>query len=248
MVTLELVGPIDPGDFSPQPDPDDLAALERSRSLWEAQRLTDYGYTLTVHCNCPAEYVGPFEVTVRDTWIASATWKGEPLEPGRAAIYTIDDVFVMIERAIQDGTDVDLTYDPQLGYPQLVIIDVEAVAVDGGLAFTIENLSPLGKPGGLEGQVLAGPTCPVQKDPPDPACADRPVHGAVFVVFDASQREVTRITSNPNGYFQVALDPGVYLIEPQPVEGLLGTAAPFEVEIRPGVTHEVVIAYDTGIR
>jgi hypothetical protein len=59
---------------------------------------------------------------------------------------------------------------------------------------------------------------------------------------------VTRITSNPNGYFQVALDPGIYLIEPQPVEGLLGTAAPFEVEIRPGVTHEVVIAYDTGIR
>jgi hypothetical protein len=248
VVTMELVGPIDPGDFSPKPDPDDLAALERARSLWEAERLADYGYTLTVHCNCPAEYVGPFEVTVRDTWIASATWKGEPLEPGRAAIYPIDDVFVMIERAIQDGTDVDVTYDPQLGYPQLVIIDVEAVAVDGGLAFTIENLSPLGKPGGLEGQVLAGPTCPVQKDPPDPACADRPVHGAVFVVFDASQREVTRITSNPNGYFQVALDPGIYLIEPQPVEGLLGTAAPFEVEIRPGATHEVVVSYDTGIR
>ena len=248
VVTMELVGPIDPGDFSPQPDPDDLAALEQARTLWEAQRLTDYGYTLTVHCNCPQEYVGPFEVTVRETWNVSATWKGKPLEPGRAAIDTIDGVFVLIERAIQDGIDVDVTYDPQVGHPHLAIINPEAVAVDGGLAFTIENLSPLGTTGGLAGQVLAGPTCPVQQEPLDPACADRPVPGAVLVVFDARQREATRITTNPNGYFQVALDPGIYLIEPRPVEGLLGTATPFEVEIRAGVTHEVVVSYDTGIR
>ena len=30
--------------------------------------------------------------------------------------------------------------------------------------------------------VLAGPTCPVVTDPPDPACADRPVEGAELVV------------------------------------------------------------------
>lgn len=248
VVTMELIGPIEPGDLAPQIDPKDLADLEQARSLWEKARLTDYRYTLTVHCNCPEDYVGPFEVTVRDLWSASATWKGEPLEPGRAAVYAIDDVFMMIERAIQEGTDVDVTYDLQLGYPQLVVIDVEAVAVDGGLAFTIENLSPLWTPGGVAGRVLAGPTCPVQQDPPDPACADRPVPGAVLVVFDEKGREVTRISTDPNGYFRSSLDPGLYRIEPQPVEGLLGTAPVFEVEIRPGITLEIATDYDTGIR
>jgi len=248
VVTMELVGPIDPGDSSPQPDPDDLAALEQARSVWKAQRLTDYGYTLNVHCNCPQEYVGPFAVTVRNTWNVSATWNGEPLEPGRAAVDTIDGVFVMIERAIQDGIDVDVNYDPHFGHPHLVIINPEAVAADGGLAFTIEKLAPLGTPGGLAWQVLAGPTCPVQQEPPDPACTDRPVQGAVLMVFDGKQREVTRITTNPNGSFQASLDPGTYRIEPQPVEGLLGTAMPFDVTIRPGATIEVTVTYDTGIR
>jgi hypothetical protein len=248
VVTMELVGPIDPGEFSPQPDQDDLAALEQARGLWEATGLSDYRYTLTVHCNCPEQYVGPFEVIVRDTSIVSATWKNEPLEPGGAAIYTVDAMFTMIEQAIQDGTDVDVTYDQARGHPLTVVINPEAVAVDGGLAFTIDNLTPFGKPGGLAGQVLAGPTCPVQQSPPDPACADRPVQGAVLVVFDGKQREVTRITTNPNGYFQASLDPGSYHIEPQPAEGLLGTAAPFEVEIRPGATNEVTVTYDTGIR
>ena len=29
----------------------------------------------------------------------------------------------------------------------------------------------------LGGRVIAGPTCPVERVPPEPGCADRPVHG-----------------------------------------------------------------------
>lgn len=79
-------------------------------------------------------------------------------------------------------------------------------------------------------------------------CADRPVTGAVLVVFDSGGREVTRAASNPDGFVQIVLDPGSYRLEPRPIEGLLGTAAPFEIDIRAGETVDVTIFYDTGIR
>ena len=248
VVTMDLVTPLDPEVEPGEPDAGALAALQRARELWGAGRVTDYQYTLTVHCLCPEEHTGPFEITVRDQRVISATWQGNPLGADQGAAYTIEEVFEMIEAAIRSGIEVDVTYDPLLGHPHLVIIDVEAVAVDGGLAFTIDNLTRPAKPGGVVGQVLAGPTCPVEKDPPDPACADRAVEGAILVVFDPQGQEVTRVTSNPNGYFEISLEPGTYRIEPQPVAGLLGTAAPFELEIVPGVVDQVTVSYATGIR
>jgi hypothetical protein len=248
VVTMDLVAPYDPGETSTEPDAGDLRSLEEARNLWAFAAIADYRYTLTIHCLCPEEHTGPFEITVKDQQIVSATWKGNPLQPGQGAAYTIDEVFNLIERTIGDGTDVDVTYDPDSGHPLSVVLDVEAVAVDGGLAFTIHSLTTIVGTGGIDGRVLAGPTCPVQKEPPDPDCADMPVTGAVMVVFDRSGNEVTRVTSNPNGFFQIVLDPGTYRIEPQPVEGLLGTAAPFELDIFAGETIEVTVFYDTGIR
>jgi hypothetical protein len=101
----------------------------------------------------------------------------------------------------------------------------------------------------VRGVVSAGPTCPVLTDPPDPMCADRPVDGAVLVLSTLDGTELERITSAPDGTFLLSLPPGAYRLEPQPVEGLMGTAEPisFSVEVR-GPTLELTVAYDTGIR
>ncbi len=97
------------------------------------------------------------------------------------------------------------------------------------------------------GVVLAGPTCPVAQSPPDPACDDQPVAGAVLVITDVDGKEVGRVESNREGRFITRLPAGVYVLQPQPVDGLLGTAPPqeFVVESEP---IELVIGYDTGIR
>ena len=248
VVTMDLVAPYEPEESPTEPDSDDRIALENARNLWAFTDISHYRYTLTIHCMCPEAYTGPFEITVRDQQVVNATWKGAPMEPDQGPAYTIEDVFELIEAAIGDGIDVEVTYEPTSGHPVYVVIDVDAVAVDGGLAFSIHDLIAISGSGGIAGRVLAGPTCPVQKDPPDPDCADRPVTGAVLVVFDSNGREVTRAASNPNGFVQIVLDPGSYRLEPQPVEGLLGTAAPFEIDIRAGETVEVTIFYDTGIR
>ena len=101
----------------------------------------------------------------------------------------------------------------------------------------------------LSGIVRAGPTCPVVRDPPDPACQDRPVAGAEIVVVDAQGQEVARTTSDAEGAFTLSLAAGEYQLLPQPVERLLGTASPVPVVVVEGADIEPVsIVYDTGIR
>ena len=79
--------------------------------------------------------------------------------------------------------------------------------------------------------VVAGPTCPVVSDPPDPECADRPVAGAVIVVQDDEGKEVARVTTDEDGAGSIELAPGAYRLVPQPVEGLMGTAQTTELTV-----------------
>ena len=100
------------------------------------------------------------------------------------------------------------------------------------------------------GLVTAGPVCPVERDPPDPACAPRAVEGAVLVVTDSTGREVARVTSAAAGRYEIRLQPGTYEMTPQPVEGLIGTPGPIPLRVTAPseVPQRVDIAYDTGIR
>jgi Carboxypeptidase regulatory-like domain len=101
----------------------------------------------------------------------------------------------------------------------------------------------------VAGRVVAGPICPVQRLPPDPACADRPVAGAVLLVTDAGGTEVGRATSDANGEFAIPLPPGSYLLTPQPVVGLMGTARPIQFTVTAGGSPaNLDVTYDTGIR
>jgi hypothetical protein len=101
----------------------------------------------------------------------------------------------------------------------------------------------------LTGLVLAGPTCPVERDPPDPACDERPVEGAEIVIVDVRGDEVARTRTDAAGTFAVRLPAGEYQLVPQPVEGLLGTPGPTAIAVEDGVDLDpVTIVYDTGIR
>jgi len=100
----------------------------------------------------------------------------------------------------------------------------------------------------VSGVVQAGPVCPVERQPPDPACADRPVAGATLLVTKNGD-EVTRTPSAADGTFELRLAPGEYELVPQPVQGLMGTAQPIALTLRTGEPlPPLVVAYDTGIR
>ena len=100
----------------------------------------------------------------------------------------------------------------------------------------------------LEVTALAGPTCPVETDPPSPDCTPRPVEGAVIVVTDSGGTEVARGTTGSDGQLIIAVAPGGLLVVPQPVDGLLGTAPVVTVTVAAGQTLRVTADYDTGIR
>lgn len=99
------------------------------------------------------------------------------------------------------------------------------------------------------GIATAGPTCPVVT-PSASDCLDRPVPGAVIVVrANAAGPELIRVVTDAQGNFEVVLVPGRYVLEPQPVEGLMGTAQPVTIDLREGQRPDpIVLAYDTGIR
>jgi Carboxypeptidase regulatory-like domain len=132
-----------------------------------------------------------------------------------------------------------------------------------GAAAALAACNPAGGPastgagggGGSEGTTLvtgratAGPTCPVERNPPDPNCAERPVAGAVMVIEDSSGAEVQRATTNADGSFTVQLAPGSYRLVPQPVSGLMGGGQPVAFTIQAGTSPEPLqVSYDTGIR
>lgn len=113
-----------------------------------------------------------------------------------------------------------------------------AVSVDGDLRLLEEIGDPLdaGAPDGyqppesagggvtLSGVVGAG-RCPVSETT-RPACADGPVPGARLVLRDAAGEVVATTQTAPiSGRYRLPpVPPGIYLVEPQPVEGL--TAPP----------------------
>jgi hypothetical protein len=101
---------------------------------------------------------------------------------------------------------------------------------------------------GISGTATAGPVCPVERNPPDPNCAARPVVGATIVIRDASGAQVAVAITGADGRYFVALAPGGYVLDPQPVQGLLGTAPKQPADVTSGSITDVPLVYDTGIR
>ncbi len=95
---------------------------------------------------------------------------------------------------------------------------------------------------------VAGPTCPVEQVPPDPACAPRPVVGAVILIRDRHGNDVGTATLDASGSASIELPPGDYVVHATEVQGLTGTPEPRQAVVADGFATPVVLAYDTGIR
>jgi hypothetical protein len=130
------------------------------------------------------------------------------------------------------------------------------VARDGTLALISEEgdapVANGGPPGIGPAQaallLVAGPTCPIETEPLDPNCLPRPVVGAEAVLRAPDGTELVRPLSDRDGRILLILPPGTYWLEPLPVEGLLGTAAPIAFTVGAGDMAAYTLYYDTAIR
>jgi len=132
-----------PTPVSPTPEPTALASAEYHEAVnrWTTAAISDYRFTIQRRCECPEEWSAPTVVTVRDGVAVSATIEGSPAPEGAAL--TIDDLFAEIDDALNQPVDTLVTYDPDLGIPLDVQLDLEAIAVDGGLSLTVSDFERL---------------------------------------------------------------------------------------------------------
>ena len=100
---------------------------------------------------------------------------------------------------------------------------------------------------GVRGTVLLGPTCPVQRMPPDPACADKPYSAKISVYRAGASALYAEGKSDESGIFQFSLPPGSYTLK-----ATSGTVYPrcnpADVTVWPSGYATTTISCDTGIR
>jgi hypothetical protein len=102
---------------------------------------------------------------------------------------------------------------------------------------------------GISGRVMEGPTCPVERVPPDPKCAPRPL-AATLRVHRVGSRTGVLVHSGSDGRFRVRLAPATYVVKPLPQarSAFPRPPAASTVRVRTGHFTNVSIMYDTGIR
>lgn len=100
---------------------------------------------------------------------------------------------------------------------------------------------------GVQGNVSLGPTCPVERIPPDPSCADKPYAVAVAVYRTGAQSPFVIGNSDVQGMFKFSLPPGSYRL--QATNGKpLPRCASVSVEVPASGYVSTTISCDTGIR
>lgn len=100
---------------------------------------------------------------------------------------------------------------------------------------------------GIRGVVMLGPTCPVERIPPDPNCADKPYQTlvAIFRASDATHAVVIT-SSSASGAFSASLPPGDYTVGAG--ESNLPRCDHPQVTVLPHIYASTTVSCDTGIR
>ena len=102
--------------------------------------------------------------------------------------------------------------------------------------------------GGIEGKVVMGPMCPVERI--DRPCPDKPFEASIEIQNQDNQDNHRRIRSGKDGRFRVDLTPGKYKLTPMaPNPGAPPRPpGPQSVTVESGKYTQVTIKYDSGIR
>ncbi|MDO8561716.1 MAG: hypothetical protein Q7S05_02715 [bacterium] len=108
-----------------------------------------------------------------------------------------------------------------------------------------ENILPYNS--GVRGSVLLGPTCPVERIPPDPGCADRPYETKISVYRTGSDSIFATGNSDTKGEFEFSLPPGSYTLKATG-GSVLPRCSDADVVVGPTGYTAVTISCDTGIR
>jgi hypothetical protein len=100
---------------------------------------------------------------------------------------------------------------------------------------------------GIQGTVMLGPTCPVQRIPPDPNCDDKP-YQTLITIFHTTDlvHAFATINSDIKGIFSISLPPDDYTLKAS--KNILPRCNDSQVTVGSNSYTSVAISCDTGIR
>ena len=129
LTTLLLLGAC----ASPTTPENDLADY---RTLWEAQRLTDYTFDVVRNCYCLGR--ADVRVTVQGGVITGVTELASEVAHDPELFRTIDGLFDLVQDAYdQNAHEVQVDFDPGRGYPTRIWIDYVEMMADEEMDFTL---------------------------------------------------------------------------------------------------------------
>ncbi|WP_412062358.1 DUF6174 domain-containing protein [Rubrivirga sp. IMCC45206] len=139
--TTPIEPPVLPGGPAAVRAPD----LDAAMAKWEAADLGAYTMTLRRMCFCPTpDYTGPFAVTVRDGEVASVRLDGATVPAERGM--SVEDLFELLEDAYdREAEVVEVSFDPDLGYPTAINIDYSSMMADEEIGYGVSDLKAAGR-------------------------------------------------------------------------------------------------------
>ncbi|WP_412070317.1 DUF6174 domain-containing protein [Rubrivirga sp. IMCC43871] len=119
--------------------------LDAAMAKWADAELDAYTMTLRRMCFCPTpDYTGPFSVTVRDGEVATVRLDGATVPAERGM--SVEDLFELLEDAYaREAEVVEVSFDPDLGYPSAINIDYSSRMADEEIAYGVSDLKPAGR-------------------------------------------------------------------------------------------------------
>ena len=122
------------------------------------------------------------------------------------------------------------------------------VSGSGAAGTSTPGAGASGTQGTLTGDVVAGPTCPVERAE-DP-CPPKAVPNREVEILGANNAVVATTTTDSKGHFSVALAPGAYTVTVPIKQGLIGMRQMSDVKanVTSGQVTTVKVELDTGIR
>jgi hypothetical protein len=140
-----------------------------------------------------------------------------------------------------------------IGVAILIIAFIGAVYV-----FSDRTMAPSPSPtptpasptkGMLQGGVVLGPICPVERIPPDPNCASKPYVTKINIRSTNSSALSVTVPTNASGTFSTSLDPGMYTLHVMiPNNAVYPRCTDVQVDIAAATITSTTILCDTGIR
>jgi hypothetical protein len=111
------------------------------------------------------------------------------------------------------------------------------------------RFSTSGGTGIVRGTVVLSPTCPVEKNPPDPQCAPKPFSTTIGVSQNIETPTAFKtVQSDASGSFQFVLPPGEYDFFHSNGTSAYPRCGENVIEVVAGKTSDITISCDTGIR